>query len=681
MKKQILCFSFMLGLVCQMIFCSTLSAQGITLIKDTVDLIPGIPKSVNLLANDIIPAGDSIRIYVNTGQGGVTIYGIPGSVIAFIVYYWGVDVPVSTGSYTVHDYTLDTTVAASILFRVRDKSYDSLYLNNINARINVHGNHFGGFRKDHGSFEVPKFGGKSTIYTSSVWIGGLDQDSVLHLAGQTYGQGPTGGTAMTKSDFWAGPVMNTSAYSIYQDTVWNRIWNLYRWQIDYHKTHWRDAGYQPAPDILTWPGNGNLSLGQAAKLAPFFDRNNDGIYNPMDGDYPLIRGDQALYFIFNDARNVHTETQGNPLNVEIHGMAYAFDLPNDSAFNNTLFLNYKIINRSDKIYYNTYLGVFTDLDIGYATDDYIGCNVERSYYYGYNGDSIDGFGQSWAYGTHPPAQSVTILGGPRMDPDDLDNPRVDNHGHPLCNESVSGIYFGDSIVDNERLGMSHFYYFNNDNTVVGNPTNASDYYYYMSEFFHIPFDTISYRFMLPGVSDTLNWGSDCFPVPLYHATESDFEHSPGDRRGISSSGPFTFAPGQEQELDLCYTFARDYQGNGSLGILQDRTDTIRKYFITNSLPNGWSFNGISQITNTSALEAQLFPNPASSTVNIRFNRMVNDPVTIRIFNSSGSMIQSETGLPSGKLVTLSLTGLSSGLYFITIEVKGQTMTKKMSVIK
>jgi hypothetical protein len=62
----------------------------------------------------------------------------------------------------------------------------------------------------------------------------------------------------------------------------------------------------------------------------------------MDGDYPLIRGDQALFFIFNDDRNVHSETQGNKLKAEIHGMAYVFDLPGDTAFNNTIFMNYKI---------------------------------------------------------------------------------------------------------------------------------------------------------------------------------------------------------------------------------------------------------------------------------------------------------------------------------------------------
>jgi hypothetical protein len=679
MKKHILCFSFMLGIVCQLIFCQSLSAQGIHLVNDTVDLIPGIPKSVNLLANDVIPAGDSIRISVSPGYYGVSISGSSGGVFDFIVRYWGVDVPVSTENYVVHDYKLDTIIAASILFRVSDKSYDSLYLNNINARINVHGNHFGGYRKDYGSFEVPKFGGKSTLFTSSVWIGGMDQDSVLHLAGQMYGQGPTGGMPWIHTDFWAGPVMDSAAYSIYQDTLWNYVWNLRKSEIDHHKLHWSDAGYQPVHDILTWPGNGNVSLGQAAQLAPYFDRHSDGIYNPMDGDYPLIRGDQAIFFIFNDDRNLHLETQGEKLKVEIHGMAYAFDLPNDSAFNNTVFLNYKIINRSDRIYDSTYLGVFAGFNIGDYNDDYNGCNVERSYYYGYNSDSIDGYGQSWAYGAHPPAQSVTILGGPFKDADGIDNPGVDIAGHPLCNESVNGLHFGDSVVDNERLGMSHFNSFGND--FNGGPSYAPYCYNYMTGGFKNLPDTTSYRFVFPGESDTLNWGSGCVLNPYSHESEYTRPDSPGNRCGISSSGPFTFKSGQVQELDLCYTFARDYHGNGSLGILQDRTDTIRKYFIKNVLPGGGSFNGIAQTTFPAALEAQLFPNPASSAVNIRFNRNLNEPVNIRIINSNGILIQSETRKLTGKMMILDVSRLISGLYLVSMESKGQAVTKKLSIIK
>jgi len=458
-----------------------LKGQTLQANNDILDLVPGIQATINLLANDIIPAGDSIKIITGQGAGTGQVIRISqsGGNMTYLAPYWGFGGNV-TGSYELIDLTTSNTSSATILFRIHDHSYDSLYLNNINALFSANGSHFYG---EGPKFEVPKFSGKSTIFLNTLWIGGLDSDSILHLCAQIYGQGPNVGPAKSCNDFWAGPVMDSTAYSIYQDTIWNYVWNLKKSEIEYHKSHWSDPGYTPIHDILTWPGNGNVALGQAAKLAPFYDVNGDGIYNPYDGDYPLIKGDQSLFFIFNDDRNYHSETNGNRMKMEIHGMAYAFDLPGDSAFYNTIFVNYTIFNRSARTYYHTYVGLFTDTDIGWAMDDYIGCDVERSSYFGYNGTPIDGNGQPEAYGAHPPAQSVTILGGPYLDPDGIDNPCFDAYGHQLCNASVNGTNFGDSIVDNERYGMTTFVYFNNNSSGVSSymvdPILAPDYYQYM----------------------------------------------------------------------------------------------------------------------------------------------------------------------------------------------------------
>ncbi|MBK9456642.1 MAG: hypothetical protein IPO24_14170 [Bacteroidetes bacterium] len=99
------------------------------------------------------------------------------------------------------------------------------------------------------------------------------------------------------------------------------------------------------------------------------------IYDPENGDYPIIRGDKAAYFIFNDDADIHTETDGAKLKLELHGMAYAFDAPEDSALNNTLFINYSIINRSLIDYTQFQVGVFTDFNVGAFDDDYVGCDT------------------------------------------------------------------------------------------------------------------------------------------------------------------------------------------------------------------------------------------------------------------------------------------------------------------
>jgi hypothetical protein len=679
-----------------------LQAQQFKAVNDTIYLAPGFSATVDIMANDFFPPGDTIKIIGGTGNGYVQSTH-NGSVYTYTANpqgnLWGV-ANVQYGNYALFDVSTDSVSPALLVFMIRDHANDSLYLNNVNALFSSRGSHFYG--RNAGRFEVPKFSGKSTLFLNTLWVGGLDSDSVLHLAAQRYGQGPNTGTAGTNNDFFAGPIMDSNAYSAVQDTLWNRMWNLKKSDIEYHKAHYNQAGYVPIPDIMSWPGNGNVALGQAHELAPFFDVNGDQQYNPLEGDYPLIRGDQALFFIFNDARNYHSESQGNNLKIEIHGLAYVFDLPNDSAFKNTVFLNYKIINRSDKIYHKTFIGTFTDPDIGYAQDDYIGCDVERSSYYGYNGKPIDGSGQPGSYGDHPPAQSITILGGPLLPPDGIDNPRFDNSGHQLCNESVNGVGFGDGIVDNERYGMRKFVYFNNSNSGVPvymtDPNYAPDYYKYMQGIWKDDsvmvyggnghYSAGAYgpkcNFMFPGMSDSLNWGVGCQPPngPV-NWTEKTAQNNPQDRRGLASIGPFTFNPGELLELDLAFTFARDYTGNDSLSSvpkLMSMIDIIRNSFITNTLPNGQSFNAISENAANEQLPVTIYPNPAGMFVNVEMSSGVKEKASGRMLNSSGNVVYSFQVNP-GSTVKLDVSGMASGLYLMEIRTDDQSVTKKLSIVR
>ena len=354
----------------------------------------------------------------------------------------------------------------------QNTAHDTISINNISARINNNGNLFWNLANQ-SEFFVPKNSIKTTIFNSTLWIGGLDSLDTLHLAGEEYEQ--------TGHDYWSGPVSNV--YDSAYDAKWNHVWKVTKADIDYHLAHCWQTGYIPSQALLNWPGNGDTSVGQAKIIAPFYDWNHDGIYNPYAGDYPLIKGDETRLFVMTDARNPHTESHGNKLGIDIVAMAYAFDCPSDSALENTLFLNYTIFNRSSHAFVKTYIGIFTDLDIGFADDDYIGCDVQRSSFYGYNGINIDGTGQSNAYGSHPPAQSVTFLAGPYMDFHGTDLPEFDQYGHPICDASVNGFGFGDGIPDNERFGLAKFVYFTNSNmgapSYGSDPVNASDYYNYL----------------------------------------------------------------------------------------------------------------------------------------------------------------------------------------------------------
>ena len=229
-------------------------------VNDTMDLYPGIPMVYNILANDTIPVNDTIMTVLLSGGHQVICQRTHGVtwVFTFTPLRWGFGGE-TTGSYRLTTMSGDTS-SAVILFRIHDRSYGYLDINNVNARFSASGAHF---FYENAEYEVPKGSGKTSIFSNTSWIGGKDAQGNLHFAGERYRQGPAGGNGGTHPDFYAGPVMDSAKYSVYQDTVWNYVWNLKKTDINYHREHFWDQGYQPINDILTWPGNGNTALGQA----------------------------------------------------------------------------------------------------------------------------------------------------------------------------------------------------------------------------------------------------------------------------------------------------------------------------------------------------------------------------------------------------------------------------------
>ena len=421
------------------------------------------------------------------------------------------------------------------------------------------------------TWEVPQGSGKETMFQQSLWLGGLDADDSLHLDAFMYGQ--------LGEAYWSGPLKTTDAtIDLMTALRFHHVWNLTRVEIDDFIARHGQAGYAIPEDILTWPAHGEE--GYASNLAPFVDVNGDGRYNPSDGDYPDIKGDQCLFFIFNDNWSMPTESSGTPLGIEIHAMVYAFEAPDDEALNNTVFFNYKMFNRSASDYHDVYLGIWNDWDIGFAWDDYTGCDVKRSACFGYNGAIVDGEGQPWAYGDNPPVQVCTILAGPFMDADGRDNPAFDGDcgtlfggDYPLDKYAYNGFNFGNGITDDERFGMCGFIYFNNNSGVNCDPVSAMDYYGYLRGFWrngnHMQYGGNAFQgenvvgpecnFMYPGDSDPCNFGTngiapnDGYNTDGKYWTEEQCESRPYDRRGLASVGPFSFARGSMQELDFAMT--------------------------------------------------------------------------------------------------------------------------------
>lgn len=477
-------------------------------------------------------------------------------------------------------------------------------INNVKTTLYGTGNFFrmrGGENSDQGYY-VPSNDIKSTIFQNTMWIGGLDADDSLHLAAVRFNQ--------VGEDFWSGPLRVTDASTdIFNVMNYHHVWKVSRAEIE---TLIANPGGDIPEDILTWPGNGNVADGFAATLAPFVDVDGDGVYDPHNGDYPDILGDMALFCIYNDNYDFynngyvhHGESGGGALGIEVHCMLYGFNAPDDEILNNTLFMRQWIYNRSSNDYHDTYIGSWTDFDIGYARDDYNGCNVQHGYYYGYNADDFDGDGEPGSYGANPPAQVIMILGGPTMNPDGLDNPKYDSNGNQIVDESINGIGFGDGVIDNERLGMTGYFYHENTAAMNGDPEEAQHYYNLLRGIWksgdHVQYGGYGFpgapgtvgpecKFMFPYDSDPYNWGTGGV-MPnggynqngLYWSEETGNNGAPnnaGDRRGLASSGPFTFESGTVQVLDRAYVtcwFTNGFDRNE----MDNWVTYIKEYFLNN----------------------------------------------------------------------------------------------------
>src|SRR5215217_1842805 len=216
-------------------------------------------------------------------------------------------------------------------------AFDYLDINNVKARINNGGDMWWDLNSE-AEYIVPKTGNVSAMYAGALWIGGVDSGGVLHMAAQTYRQ--------NGNDFFPGPIGSNGNVTQQTCSDFDRIWKVNKSTVDSFV-----AGLfsSPPASIAQWPGRGNsnLSFSTNQNLAPFIDVDGDLTYNPANGDYPAIPGDQALWFVFNDIGNAHTETGGLPLGIEVQVLAYAYK-GEGTCLNTTTFYHYRIENKSTK---------------------------------------------------------------------------------------------------------------------------------------------------------------------------------------------------------------------------------------------------------------------------------------------------------------------------------------------
>lgn len=429
----------------------------------------------------------------------------------------------------------------------------NLDINNVRARLLNAGDLWWDF--DKAKYEVPKGDGTSVgvhaIFAGSIWISGLDAAGNLKLAGQRFRQGT--------SDFYSGPLDNNGEVTQAVCNKWDKHFNVYGTEIAAVQTIFEQDPTKDIPvgsipeNVLNWPGKGNPFLSAKGfdmnyNLAPFYDQNADGIYDPTKGDFPTIKdtcggfaagrayADQMVYWVFNDKGNVHNETNGNPIGVQISALAFAFATADE--INNMTFYTYKITNKSGTNLSDCYMSQFVDADLGCYSDDRLGCDVGRSLGVVYNGkaNDLDGCNTGLkGYGSELPMLGVDFFEGP------IDTDKVEK-------------------------GLSSFNYFNNGASgPQTDPQTAREYRYYQTgkwkDGSNFTFGGSGYggsvptKYCFPGDPTNSTQWSEC-----YQQTGAAIPS--GDRRMLLTSGPFTFLPNASQRITVGVMFVQPQGGTG-----------------------------------------------------------------------------------------------------------------------
>lgn len=409
-----------------------------------------------------------------------------------------------------------------------------LDINNVRAKIlNSSDFWWDIFGSGNSAYEIPKSEpgtpeNPSSLFAGSVWIGGIDPANNLRVAAQTYRQNGV--------DFWPGPLDKNGQIDAVTCKQFDRFWKITSADLSEFK---KNGSSNIPQNVLEYPGKGNPNLPFIGNrdLAPFHDTDGDGTYNPSNGDYPILSDsfpnanpDMILWWVFNDKGNVHNESGSEPIGLEIHAQAFAFQ--KNSAENDMTFYRYFIINKATTTLSKTYMGFWTDADLGDAADDFVGCDTTLGLGICYNGDAVDGPANPLNYGDRPPLVGVDYFQGPRGD-------------------------------DGKLLGMSSFVYFNNDNSAQGNPGSAQDFYNYMQAKWrdnnHVTFGGTGYsltstqytNYMFPSDPKEAGAGvwSECLET-----------NAPADRRFVQASGPFTLLPGATNDVIVGVPWVRPPAG-------------------------------------------------------------------------------------------------------------------------
>lgn len=536
-----------------------------------------------------------------------------------------------------------------------------IHPNNIRAAINQGGKLFSD-NFDPGYFPTTPSGDNDipTIFGAALWMGGVDAAGNLKITASGYSPG-----------FFAGPLdPNTGATTAGDCNNWNKVFAVKGSQIADFLAELQ-AGTQPSTatyaNIYGWPGRDNphfesvhgFALPQTnSGLAPFFDADADGVYNPLQGDYPVValRGKplfvpaEIAWCVYNDqGAGSPSLIGGNNLRVEIQQTAWGFNCTDQPVLNNTVFTSHKIINRAFEDTDSLSIGIWTDFDLGCYTDDYLGSSPAHQCIFAYNQDAVDGSvgsacnGGGKSFGSNVPVQTTIFLGNT------LDKFMAPTNGQ-----------------------------FGNPAPATTDPQSPFDYFQYLNGHWRdgtpltvggVGYDpqggTLADYAFPSDPNDPNGWSMCTANIPF------------GDRQALASHLIGKIQPGQVEEFNTAYmTFwpAADYLPC-SLGGAMTAVDEVHQIFDTDFAETCTPFLTAAPDSQSADKTVKILPNPNDGSFKVAFGDL---KVTfLQILSTDGRIVAQYT--PSGSFADIQLGTAAAGIYWVRLFANEGVVTRKVVV--
>ncbi len=418
-----------------------------------------------------------------------------------------------------------------------------------------------------------------------------------------------------------------------------------------------------------WPGEHG---------APFNDLNNDRIFT-KGVDEPEIIGDETLFYVANDLDSERTAfAYGSlPIGIEFQQTLFAYNTP---ELKNAVFKRIRLINKSNSQIDSMYIGYFADDDLGDAGDDYSGCDTLLNLAYTFNGDNND----EDFYGLNPPAVGRVLLQGAVVKGEPEDSAKYKGRriqGFRNLSMTSHQIYISctGTLYEDPELGTKNgtFHFYKNLKGVLWNGDPIID----------------------PNTGDTTKLMLDGDPVKGTGWYEGDGwpgGPTPNDRRSLMSSGYFTIAPGDTQEVVYAIFMARGSDNIQSIAELKKSTRVLHEFW-GNDIPTT-----VSRETGLTPLRfslSQNYPNPFNPTTTIEYqipDQVRNDKISLIPSGVEGALIElivydilgrevttlvNQKQKPGQYEITFDASKYSSGIYFYRLKTEDFIQTKKMMFLK